>query len=184
MAGSALVGANIISPNILELEQITKGKIGTVDEAIEACSYCLETASQLDLCFVKHLSYAGFDQNSFEMLLVQRGGAAWHISTPLLPMAKAPVGVGDLTSAVFLANYLQGKSPVECLEATTAAYFAVMEVTTRNTDGNYPLYMSSNNHVKVHSPNLYVCDGLVTESPTTNAEGDFAGDGAAGSSGA
>lgn len=57
----------------------------------------------------------------------------------------------------------------------TPENFAVMEVTTRNTDGNYPLYVSSDNHVKVHSPNLYVGDGLVTESPTTNAEGDFAG---------
>jgi pyridoxine kinase len=129
LADSALVGANIISPNVLELEQITKRKLTSVDEAISACQHCLESAPQLELCFVKHLSYAGIDPNCFEMLLVTKGGDAWHISTPLLPFAKAPVGAGDLTSGLFLANYLQGKSPLDCLELTTASYFAVMEAT-------------------------------------------------------
>jgi pyridoxine kinase len=129
LAESALVGANIISPNILELEQITKRKLTSVDEAISACQHCLESTPQLELCFVKHLSYAAIDKGCFEMLLVSKDGDAWHISTPLLPFEKPPVGVGDLTSGMFLANYLQGKSPVECLEATTASYFAVMEAT-------------------------------------------------------
>ncbi|QDZ23244.1 hypothetical protein A3770_10p57620 [Chloropicon primus] len=48
--------------------------------------------------------------------------------------------------------------------------FGVMELTTKYTTGNYPLYMSSGNHVKVHAPNLYVGDGLVSEIPSPGAE--------------
>ena len=60
------------------------------------------------------------------MLLVARS-AAWHVATPLLPFSRPPVGVGDLTSGLFLANLLHGKTPPEALEHTASAYFAVMQ---------------------------------------------------------
>ncbi len=56
---------------------------------------------QRALCLVKHLAHAGRTPgDAFEMLLVEKEGQrAWHISTPLLPFTRPPVGVGDLTSA-------------------------------------------------------------------------------------
>ena len=85
--------------------------------------------SNLEICFVKHLAYAGDDPSKFQMLLVT-ASQSWLISTPLLPFGdKAPVGVGDFTSGVFLANYLQGNSVVDCLEHTTNAYWEVMKAT-------------------------------------------------------
>jgi pyridoxine kinase len=133
LASSACTTANIISPNIMELEKITNRKISSVAEAVAACRWCLDTSPQLQLCLVKHLSYAGIDKGaSFEMLLVgEETGDSWHISTPLLPFGpKAPVGVGDFTSGVFLANVLKGdKTPVECFEHTAASYFEVLQAT-------------------------------------------------------
>jgi len=37
--------------------------------------------------------------------------------------------VGDLTSGLFLAGLLHGKTPAEALEHTASAYFAVMQAT-------------------------------------------------------
>ena len=92
---------------------------------------CIEARQLLDkgprLVLVKHLAHAGLDPDrSFEMLLVSRS-SAWHVATPLLPFSRPPVGVGDLTSGLFLANLLHGKTPPEALEHTASAYFAVMQ---------------------------------------------------------
>jgi pyridoxine kinase len=84
LAHSACTAANIISPNIMELEKITGRKCASVSDAVAACRWCLETSPQLQLCFVKHLSYAGMDKgSSFEMLMVTNDDC-YHISTPLL----------------------------------------------------------------------------------------------------
>ena len=58
--------------------------------------------------------------------------------------------------------------------------FGVMELTTRRLSSQaegvgYPLYMSSENHVKVHTPNMFVGDGLVSETPAETKEGVLGG---------
>ena len=63
------------------------------------------------------------------MLLVSRT-EAWHCATPLLPFSRPPVGVGDLTTGLFLAGILQGKTPRAALEHTASAYFEVMKATS------------------------------------------------------
>jgi pyridoxine kinase len=63
------------------------------------------------------------------MLLVSRE-EAWHVGTPLLPFTRPPVGVGDLTTGLFTAAMLQGRTPREALEHTAAAYFDVMRATS------------------------------------------------------
>ncbi|WP_370638486.1 pyridoxal kinase PdxY [Aurantimonas sp. VKM B-3413] len=44
---------------------------------------------------------------------------------------NAPKGVGDLTSAVFLARILSGATPEKALQATTAAVFEILARTTK-----------------------------------------------------
>lgn len=77
---------------------------------------------------VKHLSKVGQDPSQFEMLLANEQGI-WHISRPLHQFAKEPVGVGDLTAGLFMANLLNGKSDVEAFEHTANAVNDVMSVT-------------------------------------------------------
>ena len=80
------------------------------------------------------MAHAGLSpDDAFEMLLVSRQ-EAWHVSTPLLPFSKPPVGVGDLTSALFLAALLHGKTPRAALEHTASAYHAVMAVTSESDE--------------------------------------------------
>ena len=121
--------ADILCPNVLELGIMTSSELATPADVLGAAHQLL-LSSKTRLVLVKHLAHAGLDPDtSFEMLLVS-SREAWHIATPLLPFTRAPVGVGDLTSALFLAQLLQGASPRAALEHTASAYFEVMKATS------------------------------------------------------
>lgn len=125
LCNTALPISDIMSPNILELEELNnKQPISNVDEAVNACRNICQRGPKVIL--VKHLSRAGYQNDRFEMLLVTPN-EAWHIHRPLVDFGvRQPVGVGDMTSGLFMANILKGKSLVEAFEHTTAAVYAVM----------------------------------------------------------
>ena len=133
LCNTALPMADIMAPNILELEELNgKQHINNVDEAVLACRAICKKGPKAIL--VKHLSRAGYHNDRFEMLLVTHN-EAWHISRPLVDFGvRQPVGVGDMTSGLFLANILLGKSLVEALEHTTAAVYAVMLETLKQNE--------------------------------------------------
>lgn len=119
----ALACADMLAPNLLELEQLTGRDIRNVPEAIEACQQL--RAQGVKLVMVKHLGKAGFAMDRFEMLLVCEEGT-FHLSRPLYPFARHPIGVGDLLSATMLANLLAGCTPVAAFERTNASVDAVL----------------------------------------------------------
>jgi pyridoxine kinase len=123
--------ADVLCPNVLELGIMTDTQPSSCAEVVAAAQALLAKGSAT-LCLVKHLAHAGLaPDTAFEMLLVEKGRASpWHVSTPLLPFTRPPVGVGDLTSALFLAGLLKGRTPLQALEHTAAAYFEVMRVTS------------------------------------------------------
>ena len=124
-ASASASAANVLCPNVLELGVMTRTEPRDPAQVLSAARQLLDRGPRLVL--VKHLAHAGLDpERAFEMLLVSRS-AAWHVATPLLPFSRPPVGVGDLTSGLFLANLLHGKTPPEALEHTASAYFAVMQ---------------------------------------------------------
>lgn len=125
LCNTALSVSDMIAPNLFELEELNgKQRIHNVDEAVAACRLLCGRGPRVVL--VKHLSRAGYQTNRFEMLLVTEN-EAWHIHRPLVDFGeRQPVGVGDMTSGIFLADYLSGKSLVETLEHTTSAVYAVM----------------------------------------------------------
>ncbi|OCG21014.1 pyridoxal kinase [Gilliamella sp. wkB108] len=133
---TALFIADMLAPNILELEELNgKQRINNVAQAVLACRELCKKGPKAIL--VKHLSRAGYHKDRFEMLLVTPD-QAWHIDRPLVDFGiRQPVGVGDMTSGLFLANILLGKSMVEALEHTTAAVYAVMLETLKQ--GEYEL---------------------------------------------
>jgi pyridoxine kinase len=122
----AVFAADMMSPNVLELETL-------VGRELRDPGGCLEAARELCrrgpcLILVKHLSYAAANPDAFEMILAAPG-EAWHIARPLIRFERQPVGVGDLTSGVLLASLLNGNSPREALEFTAAAVYEVMLAT-------------------------------------------------------
>ncbi|WP_421174431.1 pyridoxal kinase PdxY [Aeromonas enteropelogenes] len=122
----ALACADMLAPNLLELERLTGREIHNVPEAVAACQQLRARGARLVL--VKHLGRAGFGHDRFEMLLVCDEGA-FHLSRPLYPFARQPIGVGDLLSATMLANLLAGYEPVVAFERTNASVDAVLAQT-------------------------------------------------------
>ena len=122
----ALTCADMLAPNLLELEQLTEREIRNVPQALAACQQLRDQGAKLVM--VKYLGQAGFAMDRFEMLLVCDAGA-FHISRPLYPFARDPIGVGDLLSATMLANLLAGFTPVAAFERTNASVDAVVAQT-------------------------------------------------------
>ncbi|QTL41455.1 pyridoxal kinase PdxY [Xenorhabdus budapestensis] len=125
----ALPVSDIIAPNLLELETLTMREIKDVEQAISAARLLCEKGPKIVL--VKHLSRAGYRKDDFEMLLVTKENS-WHISRPLIDTGKhQPVGIGDLTSGLFLVNLLKSPSLTNsalqvALEHVTAGVYEVM----------------------------------------------------------
>ncbi|MDR3210582.1 MAG: pyridoxal kinase PdxY [Planctomycetota bacterium] len=124
----ALEKADLMSPNVLELSRLVNRETGSIEECLAAARELTRRGPRIVL--VKHLSYAARDKNNFEMLLVEAGGGAWHIQRPLIEFPRQPVGVGDLTSGLFLAAILKGMSPLAAFEFTTAAVYEVILATS------------------------------------------------------
>ncbi|SGY97932.1 pyridoxal kinase PdxY [Moritella viscosa] len=128
--------ADVIAPNLLELETLTDMRIGNIEQVKQACSMLLDQGVKIVL--VKHLSKAGITASQFEMLLATADGY-FHITRPLYDFIRQPVGVGDLISGVMLANLLSGHKPVTAFELTNSVVDAVLEATFKQ--GSYELQL-------------------------------------------
>ena len=126
--------ADIITPNLVELRELSGLSVENFAQAVTAVQAILEKGPKKVL--VKHLSKVGRLADKFEMLFATKDGI-WHITRPLYRFAKEPVGVGDLTAGLFLANLLNGKSDIEAFEHTANAVDEVMRLTAEK--GSYEL---------------------------------------------
>ncbi|PVX33017.1 pyridoxal kinase [Pasteurella langaaensis DSM 22999] len=137
----ALPHADIITPNLFELQQLSGLEVSNFEQAINAVQHLLGKGPKMVV--VKHLGSAGKYQGKFDMLLGTQNGV-WLLSRPLYPFAKDPVGVGDLTAGLFLANLLNGKSELEAFERMGNAVNEVMEITHKL--GSYELQLIEARH--------------------------------------
>jgi len=136
-AREAVGAADLLCPNTLELGLLTGSSepVRSFDAVRLAAEDLLKKGPSA--VFVKHLGLAGLEGGkSFEMLLVTATGT-FHVAAPMLHFDRPPVGVGDLTSGVFLAKRLLGASWQEALEHTAGVYNDVMSAT--HTLGAYEL---------------------------------------------
>ncbi|SAL61572.1 pyridoxal kinase [Caballeronia terrestris] len=118
--------ADAMMPNHIELEKLSGRTIETVEDAVDACREVIGRGPRFIL--VKHLIDRNSRADTFNMLVVS-ATEAWFAQRPLYPFARQPVGVGDLTSAVFVARTLLGDSLRDALEHTLAAVNAVVKAT-------------------------------------------------------
>jgi pyridoxine kinase len=118
--------ADAMMPNHVELEKLTGRTIETVEEAVDACRSLIARGPRVVL--VKHLIDRNSRADTFNMLAVT-ASEAWFVQRPLYPFARQPVGVGDLTSGIFVARTLQGDSLRDAAEHTLAAVNAVVRAT-------------------------------------------------------
>ncbi|AAU37412.1 MULTISPECIES: pyridoxal kinase PdxY [Basfia] len=122
----AVSHADILTPNLVELREISGLPVENFEQAIEAVKVIRAKGPKTVL--IKHLSKVGKYADKFEMLLANDEGI-WHLTRPLYTFAKEPVGVGDLTAGLFLANKVNGKSDLEAFEHMANAVNEVMKTT-------------------------------------------------------
>lgn len=122
----ALSVADIMAPNLLELETLCDVHLTTLAQTRVAAHQLLEKGVKMVL--VKHLGRAASVPGRFEMLLATPEGD-YLIARPLYDFARQPVGVGDLISALMLANLQAGYDGVSAFERTNAAVDAVLRQT-------------------------------------------------------
>lgn len=147
----AIAQADIIAPNLVELRELTGLPVGNFEQAIEAINVILSKGPKRVL--VKHLSRVGKDPSQFEMVLANQDGI-YHISRPLHEfVGRDPVGVGDLTSGLFLANLLNGKSDLDAFEHTANAVNDVMSITQQS--GKYELQIIKARNLIVNPESRY-----------------------------
>jgi pyridoxine kinase len=108
----ALPAADIMAPNLLELETLCD-------------THLADLAQGVRMVLVKHLGRAAREPGRFEMLLATPDGD-YLIARPLYEFARQPVGVGDLISALMLANLQAGFDAVTAFERTNAAVDTVL----------------------------------------------------------
>ena len=119
----AVAMADILCPNQLELDSFSGRKPQSLFDCLAMARALLARGPKAVL--VKHLDYPGKVADGFEMLLVTADGS-WHLRRPLLAFPRQPVGVGDLTSGLFLARVLLGDSLLAAFEFTAAAVHEVL----------------------------------------------------------
>jgi pyridoxine kinase len=126
LRAKAVPAADVITPNVFELETLTGTKVTSIADAVEAARGLLALGPKIVL--VTSLVHRETAPGMIEMLLVT-AEAKWRVATPFLAFDPLPNGAGDTVAALFLAHLLNGLAPSEAMGKAAASIFAVMEAT-------------------------------------------------------
>lgn len=124
MRDHVVSAADIMTPNLFELEFLTGSVTTTATEVLAAAEKLRQAGPRTVLV----TSVVGTDLSSdvMRMFAVNDEGA-WMVETPLLE--RDFTGSGDLTTAVFLANLLRSGDCGAALGATASVVYSVLEFT-------------------------------------------------------
>src|SRR5262249_61194053 len=118
----AVAAADILTPNRFELALLSGREIASVADALAASAALRARGPRLILV----TSLPGENAGEIAMLAASSEGA-WLVATPRLPHVFN--GAGDLTAAVFLAQFLRRGDTADALAATAASVYAVLAET-------------------------------------------------------
>lgn len=118
--------ADGLAPTHDALQKLVGRTIETADEAVVACREVIRRGPSVVL--VKQLRDRNSPADRISLLAVT-DSEAWMSQYPRYPFARQPVGVAELTSAIFVARRLAGDSVRTALEHTVAAVHAVLKAT-------------------------------------------------------
>ncbi|WP_299620998.1 pyridoxal kinase PdxY [Pelagibius sp.] len=126
----ALPAADILTPNLFELEILSGAKLETPSEIRAAADRLLGQGPRVVL--VTSLASEDDTAGEIQMLAVTTEGA-WRIATPRLPFAAN--GAGDAVAALFLGFYLSTRSLPEALGSAASAIFEILQTTLEAGEG-------------------------------------------------
>lgn len=118
--------ADIIVPNQFELSQFVNLPITNLQQVKQACQAALALGPKIVL--VKNADCIAKDK--FSMILATPS-AIYIAQRPMIAFDKAPVGVGDLISAIFLAGLLAGHTPLDAFTHCHNAVYGILKKTSQ-----------------------------------------------------
>jgi pyridoxine kinase len=141
----AMLAADVVSPNQNELEMIVGRTFHDLADIIAGAKAVVAKGPKIVL--VKHLTYQAKQAGQFEMLVVSQDESYW-ITRPLFEFVKEPVGVGDMTSGLFLTALLQGQSLKKAFEHAASAVYGVLKNTENAKHYELAVIASQEEYVK------------------------------------
>ena len=124
MRDQVVPAAQVVTPNHFELDYLTGRRTTTLTEVLAAADELRSRGP--DVVLVTSAVVAGADPASLTMLAVSSDGA-WGVTTPRLD--RVFTGSGDLTSALFLAHYLDTRDPGAAVGRTANAVYSLLKAT-------------------------------------------------------
>lgn len=123
-------GADILTPNLFELERLTGAAPADIEDAAAACAPLLEAGVRE----VVVTSLPG--RRSGEIASISASGTgSWWVSVPEVSVAGRPDGAGDLFAALYLGRRLSaGGKPDAALAHAAAAVHGVLRATVDELD--------------------------------------------------
>jgi pyridoxine kinase len=118
--------ADITTPNLFELGWLS-GQNSSQNQA-QMLTQARDLAKELEVENVLVTSVPALMRGNVGSVLV---GPKEAIMSEHKALANPPNGLGDLTSALFLSHWLNGKEPAEALEKTTASVFEILAHTVK-----------------------------------------------------
>ncbi|RRD48008.1 pyridoxal kinase PdxY [Tessaracoccus sp. OH4464_COT-324] len=117
--------ADIMSPNLFELEFLTGRQTKTLADVVSAAQSL--RAAGPDVVLVTSTTADDLPADELHMLAVRRD-EVFIVSTPKLD--RTFTGSGDLTTATFLTHWLRAKNLAEALGRTASVVYSILEATT------------------------------------------------------
>tara|TARA_B100001123_G_C15332086_1_gene1031540 strand:- start:447 stop:1298 length:852 start_codon:yes stop_codon:yes gene_type:complete len=118
--------ADVITPNMLELEVLSGCAINSLDECIEACSAVCEMGPRIVVCTSLSLP----NQDGEIATLMYTDDEAWMVVTPRLDGDL--FGAGDLFTALLVAALMGDMSGKEALGRAVSGVFGILDATSRS----------------------------------------------------
>lgn len=114
--------ADIVTPNLFELEYLTGMPVRTLAQVSAACDALLARGPKIILVTSAIVDETPAD--TIEMM-VHTPQARYRVQTPRLILNPMPNGAGDLAAALFLGHLLLGQRPEQALEALANSIFGI-----------------------------------------------------------
>lgn len=145
--------ADIITPNLFELSFLTDTQIETTAQLLAACDQVRQRGPKVVLVTSAVLPS---DADDTVGMVLSTPDGAWRIQTPRLDRGFG--GSGDITSAIFLASWLQKPDAVSALTNTANIVYSVLKVTTES--GKKELQLVASQDEIVHPSNTFEAERL------------------------
>ena len=118
--------ADIVCPNQFELEALTGIEVTNIDTAVKAISTIHEMGPSIVLVTSFKENGEQADSPTLSMLASNKD-ELYRITTPELPLGSGVAGTGDLTTSVFLSQYLRTKDLEKTLNLCTSGVYGIIE---------------------------------------------------------